>query len=383
MLSDFEPGLRGFLPSEDPLQRLGEPFAPWEEAACELPKLLASGALHRRLRALPPFEVQALASEAELARAMLLLSFLGHAYVWGAAQMEPPSSLPAHLAVPWCAVAKQLGRPPVLSYASYALANWRRLDPHGPLALGNLALLQNFLGGLDEEWFVLVHLEIEAEAASGMAALPEARQAVSRRDGALLESALQRILESMQRMHATLCRMPEGCDPYIYYRRVRPYIHGWKDNPALPAGLIYEGVKEFGGKPQFFRGETGAQSSIIPALDAILDIRHKEDRLRHYLAEMRLYMPPAHRRFLDEQESGPGLRDFLRGEGAHLARCRELFNDCVLQLAEFRALHLKYAARYIQRQSRQGPNPTAVGTGGTPFMPYLTKHQKETQEQLL
>ena len=33
--------------------------------------------------------------------------------------------------------------------------------------------------------------------------------------------------------------MPERCDPYIYFHRVRPYIHGWKDNPALGAGLIY------------------------------------------------------------------------------------------------------------------------------------------------
>jgi indoleamine 2,3-dioxygenase len=46
---------------------------------------------------------------------------------------------------------------------------------------------------------------------------------------------------AVQRLFATLGRMPERCDPYIYYRRVRPYIHGWKGNPALPEGLIYEG----------------------------------------------------------------------------------------------------------------------------------------------
>ena len=33
-------------------------------------------------------------------------------------------------------------------------------------------------------------------------------------------------------------RMPERCDPYIYFERVRPYIHGWKDNPALPEGSM-------------------------------------------------------------------------------------------------------------------------------------------------
>ncbi len=45
-----------------------------------------------------------------------------------------------------------LGRPPVLSYASYALDNWRRIDRKNPIDLGNIALLQNFLGGQDEEY---------------------------------------------------------------------------------------------------------------------------------------------------------------------------------------------------------------------------------------
>ena len=36
-------------------------------------------------------------------------------------------------------------------------------------------------------------------------------------------------------------RMPERCDPYMYFQRVRPWIHGWRDNPALPHGLVYEG----------------------------------------------------------------------------------------------------------------------------------------------
>ena len=51
--------------------------------------------------------------------------------------------------------------------------------------------------------------------------------------------------------------MPEKCDPYVYYHRVRPYIFGTKDNPDLKKGLIYE--NQFDNKPQFFRGETGAQ----------------------------------------------------------------------------------------------------------------------------
>ena len=94
-------------------------------------------------------------------------------------------------------------------------------------------------------------------------------------------------------------RMPEKCDPFIYYNRVRPYIFGWKNNPATPDGVIYEGVEQFAEEPQLFRGETGAQSSIVPALDALLGVTHSDDPLRAYLDEMRLYMPKEHRELLN------------------------------------------------------------------------------------
>ena len=108
---------------------------------------------------------------------MMLLSYLGHAYVWGGG--APVDRLPAALAVPWHTIANRLGRPPVLSYASYALHNWRRIDPNGPIALGNIALQQNFLGGQDEEWFILVHVDIEAHAAAALT-----RRRFSERGGA-------------------------------------------------------------------------------------------------------------------------------------------------------------------------------------------------------
>lgn len=53
-----------------------------------------------------------------------------------------------------------LGRPPVLSYASYALDNWVRIRENLPVEIGNIIISQNFLGGLDEDWFILIHIDI-------------------------------------------------------------------------------------------------------------------------------------------------------------------------------------------------------------------------------
>src|SRR5690349_6349048 len=105
---------RGFLPCEDPLNHLPKPFEAWESVAFSLPKLFASDHLRRTLENLPSFPLDALCSDRERERAMVLLSYLGHAYVWSGARAA--QVLPSRLAVPWYRVAQALGRPPVLSY---------------------------------------------------------------------------------------------------------------------------------------------------------------------------------------------------------------------------------------------------------------------------
>jgi indoleamine 2,3-dioxygenase len=366
---------RGFLPCQDPLARLPQAFHAWEDVASELPKLLVSDHLRRAIEQLPPFPVQLLTSERERERAMTLLSYLGHAYVWGAG--TPAYILPGRLAVPWHTVATGLGRPPVLSYSSYALNNYFRFDPRWPIECGNLGLIQNFLGGIDEEWFILIHVEIERKAAPALAVLHACLDAAENGDVEQLEQHLSTVYQSLSSIYATLKRMPEWCDPYIYYHRVRPYIHGWKDHPGLPGGVVYEGVEAYRGHPQQFRGETGAQSGIVPCLDAMLGVAHAADVLRSYLMEMRLYMPPTHRAFLESLEARGSVRPFVAQ--ARRSSLTESYDACVDALARFRALHLEYAAAYIFRQSPKDPrNPHAVGTGGTPFMPYLTKHRDET-----
>ena len=117
---------------------------------------------------------------------MVLLSYLGHAYVWGGARAA--EVLPARIAMPWHAVASSLERPPVLSYSSYALHNFFRFDPAREVECGNIALIQNFLGGIDEEWFILIHVDIEKRAAPAMAALHACLDAAEQRDLVLLEA---------------------------------------------------------------------------------------------------------------------------------------------------------------------------------------------------
>ncbi|PJD93304.1 MAG: hypothetical protein CK424_02640 [Legionella sp.] len=364
----------GFLPSSSPLKQLPLAFQAWENVAANLPKYLLSTNFRKTIESLPPFPEEQL-SAAEEERAMLILSFIGHAYVWGC--MPVANTIPANLAKPWCAVAERLQRPPILSYASYALHNWYKIDENGPIALGNIALLQNFLGGIDEEWFVLVHIDIEEKASKALQALVPLQQAVQAHDSKAVLTYLKQLAISITSICDTLDRMPEHCDPYMYYNRVRPYIHGWKNNPSLPNGMIYESC--YDNKPQSLRGETGAQSSIIPALDAVFGIKHKQDQLREYLLEMRQYMPFEHRAFLNTLENQPDIRSYVLQQTNDNKDIQQYYNQCIDAIVRFRTTHLKYAALYIQKQHQhESANSNSVGTGGTPFMAYLSKHEQET-----
>ena len=370
----------GYLPAHAPALALSAGNEEWDQFGRDIPKLLMGTNFRSRVKALPEFNINKLNGEAEIQRAMLILSYIGQSYQWS--ENNPATLMPANLAIPWHQVGKLVGRPPILSYQSYASDNWRRFDASGPIECGNIGLLQCFLGGQDEEWFILIHIEIEKKAGKALKAIEDAQSAVSENDADQLEAALTNLRSALAAMYEVLGRMPERCDPYIYFHRVRPYIFGWRNNPSLPDGVIYEGVDEYQGVGQKFRGETGAQSAIIPAMDAVLGIDHERDELREYLMEMRMYMPPRHVAFIEAVEAGPSVRNFVTI--AKRASLTTAFNDCVELVANFRAMHLEYAGTYIHAQAQATPgNPSAVGTGGTPFMTYLRKHRDETKTQTL
>ncbi len=370
----------GYLPTHDPAKNLSAGNEEWDQFGRDIPKLLMSSNFRKRVTELPDFKVSALKGDAEIQRAMLVLSYIGQSYQWS--DESPATTLPKKLALPWYEVGKLVGRPPILSYQSYASDNWRRIDPNGPIECGNIALQQCFLGGQDEEWFILIHIDIEKKAGKALKAIEDAQGDVAASDADKLLASLTKLRDSLAAMYSVLCRMPEKCDPYIYFHRVRPYIFGWRNNPSLPNGVIYEGVDEYKGIGQTFRGETGAQSAIIPAADGVLGIDHEKDELREYLMEMRQYMPPQHVKFIEAVEAGPSVRAFVKS--ANSGKLTAIFNECVEIVADFRAKHLEYAGTYIHAQAQATPgNPSAVGTGGTPFMVYLRKHRDETKSQTL
>ena len=376
--------MKGFLPEKQPSKTYSisnNSLDLLTNVANDLPKLLLTGQLQKQINHLKKndFEINELLinkKPADINLAMRHLSFIAHGYIWG--DVEPHKILPAVIAKPWVQIANELGRPPILSYASYCLDNWYKINSDHEISLENVALINNFLGGVDEDWFVTIHVCIENAANDAIEAAQNISK-ISKYEPVLLSKNLRKIAKAMKEVNSIFARMPERCDPYVYYHRVRPFIFGTKDNPDLKKGLIYK--NQFNNKPQFYRGETGAQSSIIPLLDGALGVKHTNDNLRHYLNEMRDYMPPEHRKIIEAAESKSQVSKFIN----RTQKLKKEYNACLEQIKLFRSQHLEYAATYIHKQS-QIKNPFGSGgslirgTGGTPFMKYLRKHRDETHK---
>ena len=348
---------RGFLPEADPLIRFDHDseFAVLDELGHDLPSLLQDRGFRtyaRRLKipALPDRDP----SQPVLRLYYVRLGFLASAYINQVGE-EPATLLPSNIAIPLCDVCTRLRRPPILSYDGYVLDNWKRFDPDGPIALSNIDTIQNFVHLYDEHWFILVHVQIEALAAGLLEAIARGERALSSRDLDAVNTALVEVVRTIWAQVAVLRRIPEKMDPALYFQTFRPYIRFFER-------VVYEGVDE---APMDYRGETGAQSSVMPAVIAFLKVPHRPTQLTDHLADMRRFMPVEHQALLEQIEAMPSIRELAD---------KALLNEALEALATFRECHLGLAQQYV---AHWDCDPR--GTGGTPYMTWLKQLIDETR----
>ncbi|ARN80984.1 hypothetical protein [Methylocystis bryophila] len=350
---------RGFLPETDPRAAFppDSPYAALDEIGRDLPSLLYDKGFRAYARALriPRWNgPESEPAQPQLRLYYLRVGFLASAYVNQVGE-EPAAILPRNIAEPLVDAAKRLRRPPILSYDGYALYNWKRFCKEAPIALGNIDTIQNFVHMYDEHWFILVHVEIEAIAADILGAIASIHRRLAHDENADIDAELWGIQNAVQRQVDVLKRIPEHMDSSLYYRTFRPYIRFFEN-------VAYEGVDR---GPMQFRGETGAQSSIMPTLIAFMKIPHQRSVLTDHLDDMRNYMPAEHRALINEVEGMPDIRKAAR---------KEPFNAILEAMADFRRVHFSWAQEYINRRM---DDPR--GTGGTPYMRWLQQMLTETE----
>ncbi|XP_006900361.1 PREDICTED: indoleamine 2,3-dioxygenase 1 [Elephantulus edwardii] len=378
----------GFI-LQNPLEVLPDKYSPWISIAQNIPDLISSGKLRAEVEKLPQLSIDDLQEHKAQRLAHLALGYITMAYVWDQGQ-DVRKVLPCNIAIPYCGLSEILGLPPILVYADCVLANWKKIESDGPMIYENMDILFSFPGGDTGKGFFLVSLLVEMEAASAIKEIPIIFNAIENQDQDTLRESLNKITYCLQNALEVFDQMHKHVDPNLFFNVLRIYLSGWKGNPKLSEGLLYEGVWD---NPKQFAGGSAAQSSIFQCFDVLLGIQHSAggESAFEFLQEMRTYMPPAHRRFLLSLEEGPSVRDFVSSMGD--SELKAAYNECVKLLVSLRHYHLKIVHKYIispakqqqllKQKSENPSEPKNKGTGGTDVMDFLTTVKKTTEKFLL
>lgn len=260
------------------------------------------------------------------------------------------------------------------TYAAEVLWNYKPLFGDEPIDnLENLSTLTTFTGSLDESWFYIVSVAIEAKAAPILPVMLDAFAAARIGDETTVASALQRCAELLEDLGGLLLRMYDSCDPHVFYHRMRPFLAGSKGmtEAGLPRGVQFD---DGSGTQPFvqFSGGSNAQSSMLQFFDIALGIEHRPTGVRrappspgtvaaaadppapshNFINEMRRYMPKQHREFLEHVAHVANLRDFVKAHESNRILATS-YDACLAMLRDFRDKHMQIVSRYIIVKSRE------------------------------
>ncbi|TQS33751.1 hypothetical protein Golomagni_05893, partial [Golovinomyces magnicellulatus] len=357
----------GFLPDTLPLSRLPDPYYnKWEAIVANLQALILSKRLRGVVDRLPVLSTIGLEHESEWQRAYSILCFISHGYIWGGD--SPSDRLPPPISVPLLAISRHLELPPVATYAAVCLWNFKPLflDEHID-NLENLSTLQTFTGSIDESWFYLVSVAIEARGAPILSLMLRAMEAARCEDSDTVTLCLQGFAERMTDLTVILQRMHESCEPTVFYNRIRPFLAGSKNmaEAGLPHGVIYdEGTDDC--IYHQYSGGSNAQSSLIQFFDIALGIEHRptgekasseygEGKLslkNNFIGEMRNYMPGRHAEFLEDVSRVSNIRKYVQTHTEDSQLCLA-YDACLAMLSAFRDKHIAIVTRYVINPSRE------------------------------
>ena len=286
--------------------------------------------------------------------------------------------VPPTISVPFLATCKHLQLPPVATYAGVCLWNWKPLFDDEPIDnLENLNTLQTFTGSIDESWFFLVSVAIEARGAPIIPLMLSAIQAARWNNAGTVTDCLRSFAERLDELGSLLQRMYDNCDPHVFYHRIRPFLAGSKNmaDAGLPNGVIFD---DGSGEPQEYvqySGGSNAQSSIIQFFDLVLGIEHRptgtqrpphEPKIpftgpepstpqapsHNFILDMRRYMPGPHARFLEHVAAVANIRSFVEAR-PHDGALTIAFDASLAMLRAFRDKHIQMVSRYIIIKSRE------------------------------
>lgn len=236
--------------------------------------------------------------ERRLRRAHVVLTYVMHSYIHSAEHdTASPILIPSSLAVPVVAVSRELGVPPILTYADTVLWNWKlntqqtptppvgRLRSNSALpALGppstDISTRTSFTCTPDENHFYITSALIELRGVEALGLMRRTldetflSDALATRRVTGFLTRLARVIEDITQL---ILDVRKNCDPGVFYEKIRPWFHGATAHGRM--GWHFEGVELSDREKQAWgvlSGPSAGQSSLIHALDVFLGVDHTQ-----------------------------------------------------------------------------------------------------------
>jgi indoleamine 2,3-dioxygenase len=292
----------GFLPIKDPLAKLPETYSHLQKLIDDLHVFQSGGKgvlgtpnfIEQRVNSLPNY-IELVKNETDtfiLQALFRAYTFITSGYTLELAYQEFIKSgnygkarnvLPINISEPLIEVSNKLQVYPWLDYHyAYSLGNYVKKDPIGSLDWKNLDMACKFTGTSDEIGFIMVHVYINELTPDLVGSVLDYGKTKSNEHLKLCANTMESINKRRRSMWTA--------SKHERYNDFRIFIMGIKGNEGIFGdGLVYTGF--FDNKPQKFRGQTGAQDSIIPMIDIFSGIvdYYPENELTTYLMDLRSY----------------------------------------------------------------------------------------------
>ena len=279
--------------------------------------------------------------------------------------------LPANIAEPLVAVSNKLEAYPWLDYHyAYSHGNYIKKDADKGLHWSNLDMACKFVGTSDEIGFIMVHVyisEVTPELVNSVMEYGKANDVKSIYKFSVCNKHIKTAGIIMQEMNKRRREM-WSASRHENYNDFRVFIMGIKGNDKIfPNGLTYENC--FDNAPQFYRGQTGAQDSIIPMMDIFTGIvdYYPDNQLTQYLLDLRSYRPVCIQKFFTD------LREYYKEHNIFEQLKRDNNYEGLIYLLKivdevylFRNGHWQFVQKYIMSNTKY-----AFATGGTPITTWL------------
>jgi indoleamine 2,3-dioxygenase len=235
--------------------------------------------------------------ERQLRRAHVALAYLVHFYVHsGEHDATSPILIPSAVSLPLVAVSRELGIPPILTYADTVLWNWKLNTQPSTLAVGrvrnnsalptlgppstDISTRTSFTCSSDENCFYITSALIELRGVEALALMRRTldetflSDALAARRVTKYLTRLARVIEDITQL---ILDVRKNCDPVVFYDKIRPWFHGAAAHGRM--GWRFEGVELSDREKQAWgvlSGPSAGQSSLVHALDVFLGVDHRQ-----------------------------------------------------------------------------------------------------------